>query len=213
MLAHGAPSLTCAELLAVLLRTGTARLNAVEAARQLLQAAGGSLSTLSSFSTERLCAEEGVGPGKAVTILAALELGRRFFRETDGVVRKSFTGPKMVYDLMLPLLKGLDHEECWILYLNRANYVVSKEKFFSGGLASTPMDSQVIIRRALECRASGIILVHNHPSGNPRPGAADIRQTRLLQEGLKALDLSFLDHVIVCDGVFYSFSEDRVLDG
>lgn len=210
MLAKGAAALSNAELIAILLRSGTVRRNAVDTARVLLSAAGGTLASLSALSLERLCAEEGIGPGKAATLLAALELGRRFFQEAAAGPRRAITAPEMVYRLMLPLLKGLDHEECWILYLNRSHYVLSQEKLFDGGLCETVMDAQVVVRRALERRASGVILIHNHPSGNPRPGSADVRATRGLKQALGALGLSLYDHIVVSDDCFFSFAENRV---
>ena len=210
MLTRGPASLTNAELIALLLRSGTPESNVLDTARKLLAAGGGSLTALASMSPARLRAEKGIGPGKATALLAALELGRRFFQETSAAPRRSITGPEQVYRLMIPLLKGLDHEQCWILYLNRSNYVVGQEKLFNGGLSETVLDAQVIVRRALEERASAVILVHNHPSGNPRPGASDIQGTQALRRALAALDLSLLDHIIVADSFFFSFAEDRV---
>lgn len=210
MLTRGPASLTNAELIALLLRSGTSDSNVLETARKLLAAGGGSITGLSTMSPARLRAEKGIGPGKATALLAALELGRRFFEESAAAPRRSVTSPEQVYRLMIPQLKGLDHEQCWVLYLNRSNFVVGREKLFNGGLSETVLDAQVIVRRALEQRASAVILVHNHPSGNPRPGASDIQGTQGLRRALAALELSLLDHIIVSDGYYFSFAEDRV---
>ncbi len=112
--------------------------------------------------------------------------------------------------MMLPILRGLDHEECWVLYLNRANYLISKEKVSSGGLDSTTLDSRTIVRRALEKKATGIIVVHNHPSGSALPGNADIQSTRQLDSALRTCELALLDHVIIAENSYYSFSDEEL---
>lgn len=209
----GVRSLSNAELLAVLIRTGTPKKNAVEVAQGLMRLAEGRLSQLYALSLDRLCAEEGVGPGKAQTILAALELGRRSYGEEHPVEgRTSVTGPRMVYDLMAPLLRGLDHEECWVVYLNRANYVLGKEMVSSGGSSATVIDTRYIVRKVIERQASAVALVHNHPTGNPRPSDSDLRETQALRRALDTFDILLLDHVILADSRFFSFSENRVVD-
>ena len=112
---------------------------------------------------------------------------------------------------MLPILRGLDHEECWVLFLNRSNYLISKEKVSSGGLDSTILDSHSIARKAIEKKASGIIVTHNHPSGNALPGTADINSTRQLQKALKTCDISFLDHVVIAEDSYYSFADEELV--
>ncbi len=210
MLSKGAEALSNAELLAILLRTGTGKMNVIDVSRELLKSADGKLNGIASMSVESLCAVSGIGPAKAVTLAAAFELGRRFAGESVIDTRTSISSPKIVYRIMLPLLKGLDHEECWVLYLNRANYLISKEKVSSGGLDSTTLDSRTIVRKALEKKASGIIIVHNHPSGSALPGNADIQSTRQLDAALRTCDLSLLDHVIIAENSYYSFSDEEL---
>ncbi len=210
MLAKGMEALSNAELLAVMLRTGTGRMNVVDVARELLKNAGGKLNGIASMSVERLCGIEGIGPAKAVTLASAFELGRRAAGESIINSRTPISSAKIVSRLMLPLLRGLDHEECWTLYLNRANYLISKERLSSGGLDSTILDCKTIVRKALEKQATGIILVHNHPSGSALPGTADIQSTRQLEKALRTCEISLLDHVIIAESSYYSFSDEEI---
>ncbi len=210
MLSKGAESLSNAELLAILLRTGTGSMNAVDVAREILKSADGKLNGISSMSIERLCAVPGIGPAKAVALAAAFELGRRSAGESVVDSRTSVCSAKIVFRIMLPLLRGLDHEECWILYLNRANYLISKERVSVGGLDSTTLDSRTIVRKALEKKATGIIIVHNHPSGSALPGNADIQATRQLSSALKTCDIPLIDHVIIAEDSYYSFSDENL---
>ncbi len=210
MLAKGADSLSNTELLAILLRTGTSRMNVIDVAREMLRSADGKLNGIASMSVERLCGIEGIGPAKAVTLAAAFELGRRASGESIIDTRTSISSAKTVFRLMLPILKGLDHEECWVLYLNRANYLIAKEKISSGGLDSTTLDCKTIARKALEKKATGIIIVHNHPSGSALPGQADIQSTRQLSAALKTCDIPLLDHVIIAENSYYSFSDEEL---
>ena len=149
------------------------------------------------------------GQARAVAIAAALELGRRYLAEAASR-QPTVNGPEDVVDMMLPLLKGLNHEECWVLYLNRANVVTGREKLTSGTADCTLIDSKQVLRRVLDEQAKAVILVHNHPSGSPLPGESDIKATRQLQLALKAFDVSLFDHVILADGAYYSFLDERV---
>jgi DNA repair protein RadC len=153
--------------------------------------------------------QKGVGQARAVAIAAALELGRRYLAEAASR-QPTVNGPEDVVDMMLPILKGLDHEECWALYLNRANVVTGKEKLTSGTADCTLIDNKQILRRVLDEQAKAVILVHNHPSGSPLPGESDLKATRSLQLALKAFDISLFDHVIIADGAYYSFQDERV---
>ncbi len=210
MLSKGAGALSNAELLAIMLRTGTGRMNVVDVAREILKTAGGKINEVASMSVERLCGVDGVGPTKAVTIAAAFELGRRCASESIISTRSAITSARTVFQMMLPVMKGLDHEECWILYLNRANYLISREKVSSGGLDSTTLDCKTIVRKALEKKATGIIVVHNHPSGSALPGNADIHATRQLASALRTCELSLIDHVIIAESSYYSFSDEEL---
>ena len=210
MMQKGADSLSNAELLAILLRTGTGKMNVVDVARELLKSAGGKLNGVADMALERLCEIEGIGPGKAVTLAAAFELGRRAASEPIVESRTAISSPKIVFRAMLPLMRGLDHEECWVMYLNRANYMIAREKISSGGIDSTTFDSRAIAIKALEKRASGIVITHNHPSGSALPSVADITQTQALNRALKTCDLALVDHVVIAKGEYYSFADEIV---
>ena len=212
MIRNGAAVLSNAELVAVLLRTGTGKMNALDVAREVLRAADGRLTELADMSVERLCHVDGIGPGKAVAVAAAFELGRRVAAE-DGVEKMpQMDSPRKVYMVMIPLLRDIRHEECWVLFLNHANRLVGKEMISRGGMESTAIDKRIILRRALDRKASGVILVHNHPSGTPYPSVEDVRQTRELGKALASCDLRLVDHVIVSARSFYSFSDELVED-
>lgn len=208
MLGKGASALSNAELLAILLRTGTEGRNALEVAQILLSAAGGSLTAASRMSVSELCRIDGIGTGKAVTIGAALELGKRLCSEVPDVRKNIIHSPADVYRELSSVLRGLQHEECWILYLSRNNRVISREQLSVGGQSETIVEVKSVVRRALDLRASSLILVHNHPSGNPHPGNADIKLTLNLRKALDTFDISLLDHVIVSDGRYYSFADE-----
>ncbi len=210
MLAKGASSLSHTELLAVLLRCGTGGENVLDLSRALLASAGGRLSVLSSFPMESLCARKGIGKAKALTLMAALELGRRIFQEYATSGRKTVRDAADVYALMIPQMRGLDHEEAWAVFLNASGYLLGKELLTLGTLDRTLVDPRQITRRALEKKARSVILVHNHPSGDPRPGEQDVRQTEMLRKALATFDILLLDHVIVAEDSYFSFSEQKI---
>jgi len=211
MLEKGPGALSNAELLAIMIRTGTGKMNVVDVARTLLSSAEGRLNAIADMPMERLCSVSGIGRSKAVTIAAAFELGRRCSMELAVPDKVAVSSPKVVFRMMLPFLRGLDHEECWAMFLNRANYVLGKERMSVGGLESTVMDIKAILRRALERKASGVILVHNHPSGSAMPGQADIRQTAVLKKALQTCEIQLVDHVVVAEDSWYSFADERLV--
>ncbi|MBR2163196.1 MAG: DNA repair protein RadC [Bacteroidales bacterium] len=211
LVAKGPSALSNAELLAIMLRTGTGKMNVVDVARELLKSAEGRLNAIAGMSMEKLCSIDGIGPGKAVTIAAAFELGRRSSSEQIIHDRNAVSSPKDVFRMMLPIMRGLDHEECWAVFLNRANYVLGKERMSAGGMDSTVIDTKAVIRRALERKACGVILVHNHPSGSAMPGQADIRQTAVLKKALQACEIQLLDHVVVAEDSWYSFADAQLV--
>ena len=207
---RGAKALSNAELLAILLGSGTEGRNVMDVAQELMVSAKGRLSLLGAMPLERLVTHKGVGEARAIGIAAALELGRRAFEEASVIDKRSVTSPQLVYQLMLPTLKNLDHEECWVLFLNKANYIIGREMITSGSMGHTPLDIGRILKKAIEKQCCHLILVHNHPSGSPLPGQADIFQTDLLRKALGAVGITLTDHIIVAEGSFYSFSEERV---
>lgn len=210
MLSQGVSSLSNGELLAVLLRNGTRESSALELAQQLLSSCEGSLCTLFNMSDESMCRIPGIGSGKVCSIMAAFELGKRFLLEESGIVKKPIVSARMVYDMMAPRLKGLKHEECWALFLNDSNYVTGSYRLTSGGGRSTVIDIRQILKKALDKMASGLILLHNHPSGNPTPSKADIEQTDILHKACRSCGIDLTDHIIICDDCFFSFTDEEV---
>ena len=208
MLSRGPGALSDTELLAILLRGGTPKESALGIARTLLGLTDGRLSALFNMGAEKMMQVPGVGECKAATLLAAMELGRRYLQEESTVVKKPVVTSRMVYDLMIPLMKGLDHEECWIVLLNDRNYMTAKLKVTSGGGRSTTIDVRQILRMALDRGAAGVLLVHNHPTGNPAPSKADIKQTDQIRKGLDAVGITLVDHVIIADDSYFSFCDD-----
>lgn len=211
LIAKGSSALGNAELLAILLRTGSGNKNVLEMSHELLAAAG-SLTELSAMSIDKMQAIGGIGRNKAATVTAAFELGRRFAAEGSRSPCRAITNASQIFSIMFPILKGIDHEECWILYLNRANHILYKEKVSIGGLSSTTIDTNSILRKAIEKKADGIILVHNHPSGNPQPGKADVVETERLKKAAETFSISMLDHVIISDSGYYSFADQMIYD-
>ncbi|AYA37318.1 JAB domain-containing protein [Hymenobacter oligotrophus] len=210
LLLKGRAALSDAELMAILLGSGTAKLSAVDVAKLVLAATGNDLNQLARLSVKELMRHKGIGEAKAITIVAALELGRRR-KETAAAERTTITCSTDIYNLVRPALQDLPHEEFWVILLNRANVVMRQEKISSGGVAGTVADPKMIFKHALEQLASSIILVHNHPSGNRQPSAADIALTKKLKEAGKFLDLPVLDHLIYTDRGYYSFADEGIL--
>ena len=196
---RGAKALSNADLLAILLGSGTGGRSVIDVAQELMVSAGGRLSLLGVMPLEKLVSHKGVGEARAITIAAALELGRRALEEQVLVDKRAITSPEMVYQLMLPQLKNMDHEECWVLYLNRSNFLIGREMISSGTLESTPIDAARILRKAIEKQSSYIILVPTHPSGSPLPGQADIYQTNVLRRALSVVEIRLADHVVIAD--------------
>ncbi|MBQ1750833.1 MAG: DNA repair protein RadC [Bacteroidales bacterium] len=208
---RGVGALSNAELLAVVLRSGTGGVSALELAQKLLSDAEGKLSALHGMSLERMCTHKGIGELKALSVVAALELGRRIGMEPTTPQNKPITKAEQVYRIMIPIMRSLDHEECWVLYLNRRNILSAKEMISSGDLESTIINDKFIIRKMIERKAESIILVHNHPSGDPTPSVADIHQTEKLRRSLSVVGFALLDHIIISSNRFFSFSEERTV--
>ena len=208
---RGARSLSNAELLAILLGSGTGGKNVLEVAQELIACADGRLTLLGTMPLERLMQQKGVGEVRAIGISAALELGRRCFEEIALMDKRSITRPAQVYQIMLPVMKNLDHEESWVLYLNRANYLLGKELITVGRMETTLIDVPRIVRKAIEKQCTHVVLVHNHPSGQALPSEADIQQTDILRKALRAVEIGLMDHVILAEDSFFSFSEGQLV--
>lgn len=206
----GAESLSNAEIIAILLRSGTKEMNAIELGRKILSSAGNKLSSLRRFNIDDYKKIKGIGEGKALSIMAAFELIKRAEIETQNVKHKIYSS-KSAASIISPILKDKEHEECWVLYLNRANILISKEKLSSGGVSSTVMDIKMIIKSAINKLASSIILVHNHPSGNNTPGEQDKMQTSRLKLAAQTCDIELLDHIIIAGENYFSFLDEGLL--
>ncbi|MCQ2182352.1 MAG: DNA repair protein RadC [Bacteroidales bacterium] len=212
MISMGPSGLSNGELLAVILRNGTKDESVLDLARRILSNCDDRLGRLFSMTPQQLGVIKGIGPCKAAEVMAVFELGKRFLEESSGVGDCPVVSARMVYDLLAPRLKGIGHEECRVLFLDSRNRLISQEQICVGNAGETAIDVPRILRRALDMRASGAILVHNHPAGNPKPSVADIELTKTLKAALNALSLSLLDHVIISDDRFFSFAEDRLYE-
>ena len=210
LMAKGRAALSDAELIAILLGSGTVKLSAVDVAKLMLQGVGHDLNELARQSVKQLCRHPGIGEAKAISVVAALELGRRR-KEADAPARTTITCSRDIYNLVRPNLMDLPHEEFWVILLNRANVVMRKVAVSQGGVAGTVADPKMIFKEALEQLASSVILVHNHPSGNRQPSAADLALTKKLRQAGDFLDLPVLDHLIYTDHGYYSFADEGVL--
>lgn len=207
MMLHGAGALSNAELLAILIGSGSTDESAVELMRKVLADYRNSLSELGKSGVEELCRYKGIGPAKAITLLAASELGRR--RKEEGTLeRLQVRSSEDIYRLFYPLMCDLPVEECWVLLLNQAGKVIDRIRISQGGLASTAVDIRCVLREALIRRAVLMVLCHNHPSGNLRPSREDDRLTESLRQAAVTVNLRLLDHVIVTDGKYYSYADE-----
>ncbi|WP_294598068.1 DNA repair protein RadC [uncultured Rikenella sp.] len=210
LMSRGASALTDAELLGVLIGSGTVECSAVEIGRRLLDAAGGDLVELGRKSLAELQRFNGIGLARGVSIAAALELGRRR-GAAERPVQDYISGSCDIVAIFQPLLADLPHEEVWAMLLSRSKRVIERFRVSQGGIEGSVVDPRVVIRRALDRNASGIVLVHNHPSGNASPSGEDAEQTRKLQRAAGYFDIRLLDHVIVSDRESFSFAERGLL--
>ena len=206
MMTHGASALSNAELLAILIGTGNGDESAVELMRRVLGDFHNNLNEMGKCSIEELCKYKGIGQAKAITILAAAELGKR--RKEELTERMMIKTSKDVYDCFYPQMCDLAVEECWILLLNQASMVIDKTHISRGGLAATAVDVRCILREALLKRAVSIVLCHNHPSGNIRPSREDDRLTEQLRRSSEIMNVRLIDHIIVTDGNYYSYADE-----
>ena len=210
MLLKGKAALSDAELIAIIIGSGTVNEDAIALAQRILDSVNANLSELGRRSIKDLMKFKGIGEAKAISITAAVELGRR--RQFSDVMQKdTLTSSRDVFDMMLPQLIDLPYEEFWILQLNRANHVIGRARISAGGVSGTVVDSKMVFKPAIEVLATSIILVHNHPSGNLKPSQADIELTRKLKEAGKHLDIAVVDHIIVAYSGFYSFADENIM--
>jgi DNA repair protein RadC len=210
LLLKGNQALSDAELLAILIGSGSRDESAVDLSKRILAAQQNNLNQLARLSVSDLKKFKGIGEAKAITIVAALELGRRR-RLAEALEIPKITDSKTVYELLQPLLGDLNHEEFWILYLNQSNKVIDKWLASKGGITSTLVDVRLVLKKALELSATGIILSHNHPSGKREPSQSDRDLTQKMMEAAKVMDIKVLDHLIVTDKSYYSFADEGIL--
>ncbi|MFO7722740.1 MAG: DNA repair protein RadC [Bacteroidales bacterium] len=207
----GSNVLSTAELLAIILGSGSRNETAVELSRRVLGYFGGSLRKLESASVHELMKIRGIGMASATRILSALALGRR--HRSEEVSRKTMiTSSALAWELVQPVFGGLQHEEFWIALLNRANMLIKTVQISKGGIAGTVVDTRLIYALVLENKASGLILFHNHPSGNIQPSDADRKLTEKICELAKLMDTQVLDHIIVGDEKYFSFADHGLMN-
>ena len=210
MMLKGAEALSDAELLAILIGSGNTEESAVALMQRVLAAAGNDLNRLGKWEIRDFARFKGLGPAKSITILAALELGKRR-KLREHAERLTIRSSEDIYHLFHPLLCDLPYEEFWVLLLNQAAKVIDKVRISRGGIDQTTADLRSILREALLQRATQIALVHNHPSGNTRPSNDDLRLTQQARQAAQTMNIRLLDHVIVTDGSYYSFCDEGQL--
>lgn len=206
----GKAALSDAELVAILIGSGNREESAVKLCQRILASVDNNLSELGKLSIKQLMEFKGIGEAKAITIVAALELGRRR-RGEEALNKKKITSSASVFELMQPIIGELPHEEFWIVYLNNSNKVIQKHQLSKGGITGTMVDVRLVLKTALEVGATGIILAHNHPSGTLKPSEADKQLTTKLSVAAKSLDIKVLDHLIITEKAYFSFADENIL--
>lgn len=210
LLEKGIQALSDAELIAILIGSGTVSLSAVDVSKIILADVSNDLHKLSKLTIKELQKFKGIGEAKAITIVSALELGRRR-KEQDIQQRPRISCSADVYDLLKPDLLYLPHEEFWVILLNRSNFVIKKQRISLGGIGETIADPRIVFKLAIENLASAIIIAHNHPSGNLKPSTSDKELTRRFKEGGKVLEITLADHLIFTDHGYMSFVDENIL--
>lgn len=210
MMTKGSKALSDAELIAILIGSGNADESAVTLSQRMLASCSGDLNSLGKWGLENFCTFKGMGPAKSLTVMAALELGRRR-KLQERKERTRITSSVDIYELFHPLMADLPTEEFWVLLLNRSNRIIDKVRISSGGIDQTTADVRTILREALLARATQMVLIHNHPSGNIQPSQEDKRITERIKGAGHLMNISVIDHVIVTDGAYYSFNDEGIL--
>ncbi len=207
MMERGEQALTDAELLAILIGSGTQKKSAVQLMKEVMDACDNRLSLLSKMTLEELMAFNGIGEAKALTIKAAAEIGRRRALEKANDIDQ-ITTAEDVYNMMHPLMRDLSHEEFWVLLLNNNARVIKRVKLSSGGLTQTAVDIRMILKEALIVEATNLVVCHNHPSGYIYPSKEDENITKRIMSASETMNIRLIDHVIVTDGQYYSFADN-----
>jgi DNA repair protein RadC len=206
----GKAILSDAELVAILIGSGNREESAVELCKRILASVDNNLNALGKLSIKQLMGFKGIGEAKAISIIAALEIGRRR-RLEEGLKLEKITSSHSVFDIMQPILGELPHEEFWILYLNNSNKVIQKNQLSKGGITGTLVDVRLVLKNALETGATALVLCHNHPSGTLKPSQADKDITQKLKAAAQSLDIKVLDHLIVTEKAYFSFSDENLM--
>ena len=210
LLLKGRIALSDAELIAILIGSGSRNESAVSLSQRILASANNNLNELGRLTIPELMEFKGIGEAKAITIAAAMELGRRR-RAEEALERKKITSSGSVFEFMQPIIGELPHEEFWILYLNNSNKIIKSVQLSKGGITGTVVDVRLAFKEALQLGAVGIILVHNHPSGTLKPSQADIQLTKKLKTAGESLDIKVLDHLIITEKAYFSFADENML--
>lgn len=208
-LLKGKSTLSDSELLAILIGSGSRNESAVQLCQRILASLENNLNTLGKMSVSQLMNFKGIGEAKAISIAAALELGRRR-RAEDAIELKKITSSKAVFDIMQPIIGELPHEEFWVLYLNNSNKVIYKAQLSKGGITGTVVDIRLIFKMAFEHNATGLILSHNHPSGKLIASEADLKITKRIKEAGLTLEIQVLDHLIITENGYLSFQDEGI---
>ena len=208
-LLKGKSTLSDSELLAILIGSGSRNESAVQLCQRILASSENNLNALGKMSVAQLMQFKGIGEAKAISIAAALELGRRR-RAEDAVELKKITSSKAVFDIMQPIIGELPHEEFWVLYLNNSNKVIYKAQLSKGGITGTVVDIRLIFKMAFEQNATGLILSHNHPSGKLIASEADLKITKRIKEAGQTLEIQVLDHLIITENGYLSFQDEGI---
>lgn len=206
----GRTALSDAELIAILIGSGNRQESAVALCKRIFASVDNNLSALGKLSIAQLMEFKGIGEAKAITIAAALELGRRR-RLEDTLQLDKVTSSQSVFSIMQPIIGELPHEEFWILYLNNSNKIIQKNQLSKGGITGTLVDVRLVLKTALEVGAVALILCHNHPSGTLIPSASDKSLTKKLKDAALSLDIKILDHLIVTEKAYFSFADESIL--
>lgn len=206
----GKPILSDAELIAILIGSGSRNESAVGLSKKILASVNNNLNELGKLSINQLMQFKGIGEAKAVIIVAALEIGRRR-RGEDAMEITKISSSKHVFELLQPLIGELPHEEFWIVYVNNSNKVMHKSQLSKGGITGTLVDVRLVLKQALELGAVGLILAHNHPSGTLKPSVADKEITEKLKKASESLDIKVLDHLIITQKEYFSFADNNIL--
>jgi len=210
LLTKGRTALSDSELIAILIGSGNKEESAVDLSKRILAEANNNLNKLGKMDVKQLMHFKGIGEAKAVTIAAALELGRRRSNE-EGVRQKKISSSTSVFKLMQPIIGELPHEEFWIIYLNNSNKVLQTLQLSKGGITGTLVDVRLVFKNALQYGAVAVILVHNHPSGTLQPSNSDKALTQKLKTAGESLDIKVLDHLIVTENSYFSFADENIL--